>query len=166
MREPMVRAAGLAATIIYASAIVWAYARQPQTISQMTGGLASAVGAYRTDPQAFADGLQYFRRDQFVEARAAFARADPAERDAPTQFYIAYCYYRQGWGRVYNTDALFAKGVEAANRAVSLAPGGRLVVDDPDLQMHAADELVAELQEGLKRDASDFNPLRVFRHRK
>jgi hypothetical protein len=166
MREPIVRGAGLAAAVIYASVIVWAYARQPQTIAQVTGGLASTLGAYRTDPLAFADGLQYFRREQFVEARAAFARADPAERDAPTQFYIAYSYYRQGWGRVYNTDALFAKGLEAANKAVSLSPGGRLVVGDPDLQMHAADELVAELQQGLKRDASDFNPLRVFRHRK
>jgi hypothetical protein len=40
------------------------------------------------------------------------------------------------------------------------------VVDDPDLQMRSADELRAELEAGLERDASDFNPLRVLRPRK
>ena len=40
----------------------------------------------------------------------AFARADPAVRDARTQFYIAYSYYRQGWGRLYHDDALYAEG--------------------------------------------------------
>ena len=165
-RERVIRVAGLAVTLAYAVIIVWAYARQPQTIAQVTGGLTASVGVYRIDPQAFNDGLQFFRRDQFAEARAAFARADSAERDARTQFYIAYSYYREGWGRLYNTDALFVKGVEAVNKAIALAPNGRLVVDDPDLQMHSADELKAELQRGLERDLSDFNPLRVFRSRK
>jgi hypothetical protein len=135
-------------------------------MSQVTGGLASGVGAYRIDEQAFADGLQFFRRDQFMEARSAFGRADPAERDARTQFYIAYSYYREGWGRFYSSDALFARGLEAVNKASALAPAGRLVVDDPDLQMHTADELKAELERGLRRDLSDLNPLRVFQQRK
>ena len=81
-------------------------ARQPQTIAQVTGGLSAIVGAYRVNEQAFADGLRFFRNDQFVEARRAFERADPAVRDAPTQFYIAYCYYRQGWGRLYHDNQL------------------------------------------------------------
>jgi hypothetical protein len=166
MREQILRGGGLVIALVYASMILWAYARQPQTIAQMTGGLSATIGAYRVDPQAFGDGLQFFRRDQFVEARAAFARADPAERDARTQFYIAYSYYREGWGRLYNTDALFAKGLESVNKAIALAPGGRLVVDDPDLQMHSADELKAELQRGLERDLSDLNPMRLFRTRK
>ena len=59
------------------------------------------------------------------------SRADPAGRDALTQFYIAYTYYRQGWGRVYNDDALFKNGLEAVDRAIALAPDHRLVVDDP-----------------------------------
>ena len=132
----------------------------------MTGGLASSIGAYRIDEQAFADGLDFFRKNQFVEARAAFNRADPAERDARTQFYIAYSYYRQGWGRLYKDDALFTEGLKRADLAISLAPGGRLVVEDPDLKMRTADELRAELAEGVRRDASDFNPLRVLRERK
>jgi hypothetical protein len=164
--EQVVRGGGAIVSVIYASMILWVYARQPQTIAQVTGGLGATIGVYHVDPQSYADGLEFFRHDQFVEARAAFARADAAERDPETQFYIAYSYYRQGWGRLYSDDALFAKGLESVNKAIALAPGGRLVVDDPDLQMHSADELKAELQRGLHRDVSDLNPMRLFRTRK
>jgi hypothetical protein len=166
VNEPLVRGAGLAASIAYAAAIAWLYATQPQTVAQVTGGFSAAIGAYRIDQQAFDDGLRFFRAGQYPEARAAFARADAAERDARTQFYIAYAFYRQGWGRVYNDDALFTQGLASVDKAIAFAPGGRLVVDDPDLAMRSADELRAELQRGLTREASDFNPLRVFRPRK
>lgn len=166
MNEPVVRGAGLAAAIAYAAIIAWLYVTQPQTIAQVTGGFAATIGAYTIDQQAFDDGLRFFRAGKYPEARAAFARADTAERDARTQFYIAYACYREGWGRIYNDDALFAKGLAAVDKAIALAPGGRLVVDDADLQMHSADELRAELQRGLTRELSDFNPLRVIRSRK
>jgi hypothetical protein len=145
---------------------VWLHVTQPQTIAQVTGGLASSVGAYRADPQAFADGLQFFRRDQFIEARAALMRADPAERDPQTQFYVAYSYYREGWRRLYRDDTLYARGLAAVEKAIRLAPNGRLVIDDPNLGMHSADELKTELERGLKTDRSDFNPLKVFEKRK
>ena len=160
------RGAGLALAIGYGALVVWTYARQPQNVAQFTGGLTSSVGAYRIDQQAFDDGLAFFRRDQFVEARAAFARADPAERDARTQFYLAYSFYRQGWGRFYNDDALFTEGLARVDKAIGLAPGGRLVVEDDNLAIRTADELRAELQAGIDRDASDFNPLRVLKERK
>ena len=166
MREPVVRGVGLVTSLAYAAVIAWLYATQPQNVAQVTGGFASIVGAYKVDPQAFADGLRFFRGNQFVEARASLLRADPAERDPHVQFYIAYAYYREGWGRLYNDDALFGKGLAAVDKAIALAPGGRLVVDDPDLAMHSADELRAELQRGVTRDASDLNPLRVFGARK
>ena len=166
VREVLVRVAGLVFAAAYAAFIVSVYARQPRTVQQLAGGVAASVGAYRVDPVNFQEGLRFFRADQFIEARAAFERADPGRQDAPTQFYIAYSYYREGWGRLYSTDALFAKGLESANKAIALAPGGRLVVDDPDLQMHSADELKAELQRGLERDLSDLNPMRLFRTRK
>jgi hypothetical protein len=146
--------------------IVWLYTAQPQTVAEVTGGLASSISAYEVDQQSLQDGLAFFRREQYPEARSAFERADPARRDAPTQFYIAYSFYRQGWGRVYSDDELFKMGLEAVERAMALAPGGRLVVEDPDLGMRTGDELKAELQRGLVRDASDFNPLRVLRPRK
>jgi hypothetical protein len=161
-----VRIFGLLLTLAYGGLIAWLYNSQPQTVAQVTGGLASGAGLYRVDAQATADALAFFRRDAFPEARAAFARADPAQRDARTQFYIAYSYYRQGWGRVYNDDTLFKQGLEAVDRAIALAPAHRLVVDDPDLGMKSADELRAELERGLTREASDLNPLRLFRPRK
>lgn len=162
----MTRPLGLLFSTAYAAAIVWLYVTQPQTVAAVTGGLAAEIGAYRVDPQHFGDGLAFFRKDQFAEARAALTRADPAGRDATTQFYIAYSYYRQGWGRLYHDDRLFQEGLAAIDRAIALAPGNRLVVNDPDLKMQSADELRAELQRGLSRDASDLNPLRVFRDRK
>jgi tetratricopeptide (TPR) repeat protein len=162
----VLRPLGLLFACAYAALIVWLYSAQPQTMAEMTGGLAAEVGAYRVDVQAWEDGLAFFRRDQFEEARAALARADPAQRDARTQFYIAYSYYRQGWGRVYNDDELFKQGLAAVDRAIGLAPAGRLVVEDDNLGMKTADELRAELQRGLTREASDLNPLRVFETRK
>jgi hypothetical protein len=166
MRDSTVRAIGLVLAASYAASVVWLYVRQPQTMAEMTGALSASVGAYRIDDRAFDDGLRFFRAGQFEAARLALARADPARQDAPTQFYVAYSFYRQGWGRLYNDRALFAQGLEAVDRAAAVAPGGRVAVDDADLQMHSADELKAELQAGLRRDASDFNPLKVFRRRK
>ena len=162
----MVRVLGLLFATAYAVLVVWLYATQPQTVAQVTGGLAAQVNAYRIDEVAFADGLRFFQRDAFVEARAAFNRADPARRDARTQFYIAYSFYRQGWGRVYNDDALFSQGLETVDLAIALARDHRLVVEDQSLGLQSADELRAELQRGLTRDVSDLNPLKVFRPRK
>ena len=166
MNETVVRTAGLGITIVYAVVIGWLFARQPATFAEVTGGLSSAVGAYRIDRQAFDDGLQYFRSDQFPEARAAFERADPARRDALTQFYIGYAFYRQGWGRFYSDDRLYREGLEAVNRAIALAPEGRLVVDEPGQEIRTADELKAELERGLKVEVSDLDPGRVFHPRK
>ncbi len=166
MRETTTRALGLALAAAYVVFIGWLFVRQPQTIAQVTGGLSDAIGAYKVDGQAFADGLGFFRKEQFVEARLAFARADPAQRDATTRFYIAYSYYRQGWGRLYHDDRLYTAGLIAIDEAMKLAPGGRLVVDDPDLAMHSAEELRAELEAGVRRDASDLNPMRLLRVRK
>jgi hypothetical protein len=161
-----VRIAGLAASTVYGAFVVWLYLSQPQTVAEVTGGIAAGAGVYSVDPQATADGLAFFRRDAFPEARAALMRADPARRDARTQFYIAYSYYREGWGRLYNDDRLFREGIAAVDRAIAAAPDHRLVVEDPGLGMHSADELKAELERGVTRDASDFNPLKVFRRRK
>ena len=162
----MIRAAGLVVTVVYAAAIVWAYTSQPQSSAEAIGGLAFTVGAYRIDEQAFQDGIGLFRLEKFPESRAAFDRADPARRDSRTQFYIAYSFYREGWRRFYSDDALFKQGLDTVNRAIDLAPGRRLVVDDAGLTIHTGEELRSELERGLRTDASDFNPARVFAPRK
>jgi hypothetical protein len=166
MRDGLVRGIGLALAAGYAAFIAWLYVQVPQSAAEITGGLSASIGSYRIDAQAFDDGVQFFRRDEFAAARTAFERADPARQDARTQFYIAYSYYRQGWGRFYQDDQLFAQGLEAVNRAIARAPGGRIRVDDPGLQMRSGEELKAELEGGLRRDPSDFNPARVLRSRK
>ena len=166
MHEPLTRVAGLVLVAAYASFLGWLFATQPKTIVEAVGGVAAGVGAYSVDAQAFADGLAYFRNDQFAEARAAFSRADLATRDARTQFYIAYSFYREGWHRTHRDDALYRQGLAAVDRAIALAPRGRLVVDDGNLQRHSADELKAELERGLATSASDLNPRRLLENRK
>jgi tetratricopeptide (TPR) repeat protein len=161
-----IRLAGLVLSIAYAWVIVWLFVNQPRTIAEIGGGLASTVGAYRIDQAAFKQALDLFRADRFEEARAGFERADPAHRDPVTQFYIAYSYYRQGWGRVYHDDKLYRQGLQALDRAVALSPDGRIVVDDANLGLHTSDDLRAEFQHGLTRELADFNPMRVFRERK
>lgn len=162
----MIRGAGALLSTAYAAMILWVYAAQPQSRAEAIGGLASTIGAYRVDEQGFQQGVALFHAERFAEARLAFDRADPAKRDARTQFYVAYSFYREGWHRLYSDDVLFAQGLEAVARASAVAPGHVLVVDDPALGIHTADELRIELERGLRRDASDFNPLRVLAPRK
>ena len=166
VRERAIRVAGLVISCGGCAALLWLFVHQPTNLQELTGGVAASVGAYQINQADFDQGRQFFAGDEFVEARAAFARADPASRHAVTQFYIAYSYYRQGWGRVYSDDTLFAQGLAAVNRAIALVPGEQLRVADASLEMKTADELKAELERGLSRDASDFNPLRVLRRRR
>lgn len=166
MRPVIVRVAGLLLSISYAAIIGWLYVSQPQNRAEALGGLAAVVGTYRIDAAAFQQGLEFFRQDKFIEARSAFERADPAHRDAQTQFYVAYTFYREGWGRLYNDDRLFKQGLEALTRAIEAAPDRRVAVEDQTLGMRTSDELKAELERGMTRDASDLNPMRVFAPRK
>jgi hypothetical protein len=78
---------------------------------------------------------------------------------------IAYTFYRQGWGRVCVDEPLYREGLEAVERAIALAPHG-VVEEHPSQGIRTAEELRAELHAGLKWEADDFNPLRLFRERK
>jgi hypothetical protein len=166
MRHRVIQSVGVAWTIVYAALVVWVYATAPQSIREVTTRASVAVGAYEVDRARFDAGRELFLREQYAAARDEWSRADPARRDARTQFYVAYSFYRQGWGRVYSDDALFRQGIEAINLAISLSPEGALSVDDPELKIHSAAELKAELEKGVERTADDFNPLKVFRERK
>lgn len=166
MRPGLVRALGLSGSALLAGFTLWLYATGPQTMAEVTGGLASTAGLYRVDQAAFAEGLRFFRADQFAEARLVFERIDSARRDPVVQFYVAYSHYRQGWGRLANDDRQFKMGLAALDRAEEVAPGGRVVVDDPDLGAPTSEELRVELLEGLRTDLSDFNPLAAVRRRK
>lgn len=166
MQVTIVRSVGLAGAAAIGVFTLWLYATAPTTLAEVTGGLASTAGMYRVDEQALAEGLRYFRNDQFEEARLVFARVDAARRDPVVQFYVAYSHYRQGWGRLYNDDAQFELALAALDRAEAVAPGGRVVVDDENLGARTSDELRVELLEGLRTDLSDFNPMNAVRRRK
>lgn len=166
MRRHLTQIIGIAWTLAYAAFIIWLYASEPRTLSDVATGASVAAGTYEVDQARFAAAMQLFRREQYAAARAEWLRADPARRDAPTQFYIAYAFYREGWGKLYNDDELFRQGLEAVNRAISLAPDGAFVVNDPDLKMRTAVELKTELEQGLAKDLNDLNPLRVLRERR
>jgi hypothetical protein len=165
MRPTLIRSIGLVLTIAYGALIVWTYAHQPRTVTEMTGGLTASVGVYRIDRASFEDGLRYFHGDKFLEARSAFVRADPAKQDATTQFYIAYSYLREGWGRFYTNDTLLKQAQATLEHAIEVAPGGRIVVTDPGLTLKTSDELRAEIARDLTHDASDLNPLKAFSRR-
>jgi hypothetical protein len=131
----------------------------------MATGAQVAAGVYQVDEARFQAGLQLFRREQFRAARDEWARADPAQRDARIQFYVAYSFYREGWGRLHHDDALYRQGLAAVTRALALAQGA-LAVNDPGLGLRTAAELKVELEKGLEPTWSDLNPMRVLEERK
>jgi hypothetical protein len=157
---------GIVWTILYAASIIWLYATAPRTLGELRTEASAAVGTYAVDEARFQSAREMFRRGQYPAAREEWLRADPARRDARTQFYVAYAFYREGWGRVYSDDALFRQGLEAIDLAIKLSSDDALAVDDPDLRIHSAAELKAELEQGTETTWSDFNPTKILRERK
>jgi len=175
MKEKYIHTLGILITAAYGLFIIFLYVAEPRTFEEISISAGRTVdnvvnkgqvftGIYTIDAAKFNEGLQAFRTDNFLVARDRFIAADPERRDANTQFYIAYSYYRQGWGRISNDDELFTKGLAEVDRLQLLDPDFRS--KDVNLQLKTAVELRNEFEEGLKVTASDFNPLRVIRERK
>lgn len=174
MKERYIQMIGVALAAIYGVFIAFLYAAEPRSIEEISIKARSTIedvatkgqvviGTYEVDAAKFQQGLAAFRANNFIAARDSFEKADPEKRDAKTQFYIAYSYYRQGWGRVSNDDALFRQALESLDRVKLLDPNYR--ADDPDLKLRTPAELRNEIDEGMKVTADDFNPFRVFRER-
>lgn len=166
MQRRLIPIIGIVWTLVYAAAIVWIYATEPRSLKEVATNTQVVAGVYEINQEKFNSGLSLFRREQFRAARDEWAIADPAQKDARTQFYIAYAFYREGWGRVYYDKELFKQGVEAVNRAIVLAPNGTLAINDPELQLHSPAELKVELEQGTETAWGDLSPLKVFRTRK
>jgi len=175
MKEKQIQVLGIFLTAFYAIFIAWLYLVEPKsleelptkaqtTIENVTTKTQVAIGTYEVDQAKFSEGLKQFRAENFIVARDNFERADTEKRDAKTQFYIAYSFYRQGFGKISNDDALFKQGLEQTNRVISLDKNFKS--DDANLQLKTPVELKNELEEGLKVTASDFNPLKILRERK
>lgn len=175
MKEKYIQVLGIVLTFIYAVFIAFLYVAEPKSLEEVSTKAMTTIetaatkgqvviGTYEIDQAKFNEGLQAFRQDHFLVARDGFEKADPEKRDAKTQFYIAYSYYRQGWGRVSNDDALFKQGLETVNRVIMLDSNFRS--DDANLQLRTPVELKNDLEEGLRVTADDFNPLKLARERK
>lgn len=166
MQTRFIQITGIIWTLVYAGIIVWIYATEPRSFKEVATNSQVAAGVYEINQEKFNNALALFRREQFRAARDEWTGADPAQKDPRTQFYMGYAFYREGWGRVYYDSVLFKQGLEAVNRAIALAPNGTLLVDDPNLQMHSAAQLKAELEQGTETGWKDVNPLKLFRQRK
>ena len=175
MKEKHIQLVGIVLAGIYAVFILWIYSVEPKsfkevptkaqtTIENVTTTAQVITNTYEVDQEKFNEGLKAFRAENYVSARDFFARADPENRDAKTQFYIAYSFYRQGFGKVYNDDELFKKGLEQTNKVIALDKN--FVSGDEDLKLKTPAELKNEFEEGLKVTANDFNPFKVLRERK
>lgn len=162
-------------TLAFGFFIGWLYWAAPKDLDEFSTKARSTIesattkaqvltNTYEVDKAKFDEGLQAFRADNFILARDLFLRADPERRDAKTQFYIAYSFYRQGFGKISNDDELFKKGLEEIDRVTAIDRDFKS--DDDGLQLKTAVELRNEFEEGLKITAGDFNPLKVFRTRK
>ncbi len=171
MRERIIPTLGVVWTMLFAVFIIWLYANAPRSfneaVTNAVQGVQVATNIYAVDENRFARGRELFLNEQYTAARDEWRQADSAERDARTQFYIAYSFYREGWGRFYSDDELFKQGLEKINQAIQLSPEGNAMrIDDNELRINTAAELKAEFEQGLEKSVSDFNPLRVTRERK
>ena len=164
MKEKHLQVLGIFLSVFYFALIAWLYANEPKTFTEAATKATVTVGTYEVDKAKFNEAMQLFRQENYVAARDALLKADPERRDAKAQFYIAYSFYRQGWGRVSNDDRLFKQGLESVNRIAALDAGFRS--DDADLKLKTPAELKNELEQGLIVTTDDFNPLKVLRERK
>ena len=164
MRDRYIHILSIAIVIAGMAVVAFLYWAEPRSLAEVATKGQVATGTYSIDKDEANRGITSFRSDRFEDARAAFARADPERRDPGTQFYVAYSYYRQGWGRLYNDDALFKLGLDAVNRVIELDTNYRSA--DQTLNLRTPSELRSELEEGLKITASDLNPMKLTRERK
>lgn len=157
MQHRLIQSIGIAWTLLFATFIIWVYATEPRNIKEITAGVQSAAGVYDPNKPNFDAGLKLFREEKFRAARIEWELADGGRRDAPTQFYIAYAYYREGWRLVQPDKDLYQKGLERVNLALELSGDKPLKVEDPNLGFRSPAELKAELEKGLERGF--FDPL-------
>jgi isopenicillin N synthase-like dioxygenase len=146
---------------VFGSFIIWLYVSEPKTLVEVATKATVTVGTYEVNKVKFDEGLSQFRNENYAVARDFFNQADTEKRDDKTQFYIAYSFYRQGFGKVYSDNNLYKQSLEITNKI-----NRNFKSDDANLQLKTPAELKNELEEGLKVTADDFNPLKVLREKK
>jgi hypothetical protein len=159
----IVQTTGILLAILYGAGIIWLYVRQPRTFEEIKTQAAVEVNVYQIKQENFDEALKQFNAGQYAVAIEQFKIADPAERDATTQFYIAYAYYRLGRGRFSDNDEMFNQGLAAVDHSLANAPNHIFEIDRNDLEFKSAGALRERFKEGLIVTPSDFNPLNWFK---
>lgn len=176
MNKDHIQILGIVLNSAFAIFIVFLYAAEPRSLGEIGDKAAQTAtdvvnkgqvmtGTYQPDPEKLAKGMALFSSGDYPGARSFFESADPEQRDGQTQFYIAYSFYRQGWGRFSSDDELYKEGLVYAERAERLL-GGSFISNDEDLKLKTPAALKNEIKDGLRVTADDFNPLRILRERK
>lgn len=176
MKPKHIQILGIVLSTAFAILILFLYSSEPRSIADFGEKAVDTIsnvitkgqvvtGTYEVNAEKFTKGLELFRAGDYPGARSLFEAADPEQRDGLTQFYIAYTFYRQGWGRFASDNKLFEQGLEVAKRADKLL-GGAYVSNDQDLKLTTPAALRNELEEGLRVTADDFNPMRMLQERK
>jgi hypothetical protein len=161
MNEKHIQILSIILITIFGAFIVWLYVSEPKSVVEAVTKATVTVGTYEADKAKFDEGLSQFRNENYAVARDFFNQADTEKRDDKTRFYLAYSFYRQGFGKVYSDNNLYRQGLEIA---VKINPNFKS--DDINLPIKTPAELKNEFEEGLKVTADDFNPLKVLRERK
>ncbi|HYJ89280.1 MAG TPA: hypothetical protein VEW46_24665 [Pyrinomonadaceae bacterium] len=114
MQQRLIQIIGLAVTAVCAVMIVWLYATEPRSFKEVATGAEFAAGTYQVDQEKFTAALALFRREQFRAARDEWNRADPAQGDARTQFYIASPFIGNGFTRISQTEFVRKRSADPA----------------------------------------------------
>ncbi|MCC6743109.1 MAG: hypothetical protein IT175_04545 [Acidobacteria bacterium] len=151
---------GAVVTVAGCVGLVWIYATQPRSISELRTNAAVQANLYEIDRTQFDLGRAAFREGQFRIAIDRFARADAASRDPQSQFLIAASHYELGRGHVYDDDTEFAAALAAIDRCLANSPNRTFTMVDPTLNLPftSAERLRERLREGLTSTAGDLNP--------
>jgi len=157
------QAIGVVLSLIYGCGIAWVYLRHPRSLAELKTQASVEANVYQINRENFTEAMKEFDAADYNSAVGQLALADPAQKDATCQFYIAYCYYLIGRGRIFNDEDTFKKGLDAVNRCLDVSPNHIFEIDRGDLEIRNADSLRQKFVEGLKRTPSSLNPLNWFR---
>src|SRR5215467_5254514 len=159
----VLQSVGVILSVIYGCGIGWVYLRHPRSLAELKTQASVEANVYQINRENYAEAMKEFDAGDYNSAVGQLALADPARTDPTCQFYIAYCYYLTGRGRIFNDEDTFKKGLEAVNRCLDVSPNHIFEIDRADLEVKNADTLRQKFVDGLKRTPSSLNPLNWFK---
>jgi hypothetical protein len=128
------------------------------------GGVAASIGVYRVDAAAFDEDSA--TSGPIASPRPAAPSRAPIRRSARPRTRITSPTPSSAKAGPRLRRRRAPRQAEVAlQRALAASPDGVVRVDDPDLALKSSDEMAEALARGLRRDASDLNPLSMLEKR-